>query len=131
MLTFDRLGALGPVSTYAYALTADGAKKLAKAAATLGDVPEAFDVRLAGICRDRVLDCMIVAPELMHHHVPPEKDGFVASESILADDGHDHGGDGEALDAVSVGMGTTDNVVNSARCRALFNSTCMTGQEVE
>lgn len=72
---------------------------------------------------------MIVAPELMHHHIPPEKDGFEASKSVLADDGHDHEGDGETMDAISLGMGSTDNVVNSARCMALFNTTCMTRQE--
>ena len=127
--SLDRLGALGPISTYAYALTSSGASKLANIASTLGEVPEAFDVRLAGICRDGDLDCLIVAPELMHHHVPPERDGFVASESVLADedDGHDHAGDGETADAVSLGMGTTDNVVNSARCRALWGSGCLTG----
>lgn len=127
----NRLGALDLISTYAYALTSSGAKKLAKIAATLGEVPEAFDVRLAGICRDRDLDCMIVAPELMNHHVPPEKDGFVASESVLADDGHDHAGDGETADAVSLGKGMTDNVVNSARCRALWDSSFMTGKDDE
>lgn len=70
---------------------------------------------------------MMVAPELIHHHVPPETDDFVASESVLADSGHEHEEDGMTADAISVGMGTTDNVVNSARCAALFNSTCMTG----
>lgn len=71
----------------------------------------------------------MVAPELMHHHVPPAKEGFEPSESVLADDGHDHAGDGETVDAISLGMGTTDNVLNSARCRALFNDTCMTGED--
>lgn len=72
---------------------------------------------------------MIVAPELMHHYIPPEKDGFVASESILADDGHDHSGDSDTVDALSLGMGTTDNILNSARCQALFSRSCMTGQD--
>lgn len=117
------------MSTFAYAVTLDGAKKLLKEASTLGGFPEAFDVRLAGICHRKEVDCMMVAPELMHHHVPPEKEGFEASESVAADNGHEHDGDGETLDAISLGMGTTDNVVNSARCRALFNNTCMTGRD--
>lgn len=125
------MGALGPVSTYGYALTAEGARKLAEAAATLGITPEAFDVKLAGICRDGVLECMIVAPDLMHHYEPPRVAGFEASASVLADDGHDHGEDGEAMDAVSLGKGSTDNIVNSARCQALFGSSCMTGQDYE
>jgi hypothetical protein len=84
----------------------------------------AFDVRLGGMCWERKLDCLIVAPQLMHHHGPPAREGFIASEAIMGDQDHAHDGDSETIDAVSLGMGGTENVLNSARCAALFNSTC-------
>ena len=67
---------------------------------------------------------MMVAPELFHHHVPPKKEGFQASDSVLADEGREPTVGGTRANATAIGMGITDNVVNSARCKALFNKTC-------
>lgn len=50
--------------------------------------------------------------ERMHHHVPRKTEDFIASQPVLADDGHDHDGDDETTDAVALGRGTTDNIVN-------------------
>lgn len=119
---------MGPIATFAYAVTAEGAKKLIEAAA----IPEtkAYDVRLSVICRQKILDCMVVAPQLFEHYEPPEKEGFESSDVAIVNADHDHdhdrdhGDDGGTQGGVEPEMGHTGHIMNSARCRALFNATC-------
>ena len=83
---------------------------------------EGFDVLLSRLCRHK-LRCLIIAPELFHHHVPPHHEGFTSSAAMLANEGPARPDD-IGLNATSLGMGVTDNVLYSARCWALFGKNC-------
>lgn len=103
-----------PVCTFAYAVSAEGAKKLL-AQASLGQ-GGAFDLMLMHACQDKVLDCISVNPEIFNPYHPAEGD---ASEVRAGDAG-------QAFDVVSgKEMGHTNNILHSARCSGLFQSSCL------
>ena len=106
-----------PVCTFAYAVSANGAKNLL-AHASLGQ-GGAFDLMLLSACQDKVVDCISVNPEIFDAYHPAGGD---ASEVRAGDAG-------EAVDVVTgQAMGHTDNILRSARCEGLFQSTCLTPQ---
>jgi len=102
-----------PLCTFAYAVTAEGAKKVLRLA--MQGKGGAFDLMLLQACRDKVFECITVNPEVFDPYHPAEgatSEVFAADHNTTID--HDVGG----------AMGWTDNIKNSARCAALFGSTC-------
>lgn len=83
---------------------------------------EAFDVQLSTYCEDpSVLKCLVVNPQLFNHYEPPKSEGYVSLVDI------DDDMNGEVLSDESSfegKKGITESIATSARCRALFNSTC-------
>lgn len=55
----------GPMCSFAYAVTLEGAKKLKDWASSAGE--EAFDVKLHRGCKTDKLVCLSVVPEVVHH----------------------------------------------------------------
>jgi hypothetical protein len=78
-----------------------------------------FDTRLKNGCKRKDLSCLTVTPELFHHYVPPAEFGHI---SAVADaNGRGSRAEEEEFEYV---MGNTPNILRSARCKALFDSTC-------
>lgn len=107
------------VCTFGYGVTALGARKLIELSSS-DNSAEAFDVSLSNYCKDGRLKCLIVTPQVFNHYVPPEELGYVSQ--VHAGDGKGSGGEEEKYEHV---MGSTANIPNSARCRALFGETCV------
>lgn len=103
-----------PVCTFAYAVSAVGAQRLL-AHASLGQ-GGAFDLMLLHACQDKILNCVSVNPEIFD----PYNTADGGSSEVRAGDS------GTTFDAdAGKVMGWTDNVRNSARCSALFDTTCL------
>lgn len=102
-----------PVCTFAYAVSAKGAKKLL-AHASLG-LGGAFDLMLMHACQDKVIDCISINPEIFDPYHPGGGD---SSEVRAGDAG------GSLVAHAGDPMGHTDNILRSARCQGLFQSTC-------
>lgn len=105
-----------PVCTFAYAVSATGAKKLLHQA-SLGH-GGAFDLMLMHSCQDRTLDCITVNPEIFDGYHPAEGDASevrAGDSNMVAD-----------TDDVGRAMGHTDNILRSARCLGLFGKPCLT-----
>ncbi|KAL4800405.1 hypothetical protein BDV19DRAFT_352933 [Aspergillus venezuelensis] len=100
-----------PICTFAYGLTREGAKKVLLDVGAGKD--EAFDIALMNGCRERNLTCISVLPELFHHYIPAEGTGSLVN------------GAGEAGNEVEVAMGHTENILESARCHALWGKPCL------
>lgn len=103
-----------PVCTYAYAVSAKGARNVLNLAAT--GRGGAFDLMLLHACKDKVLDCISVNPELFDAYHPAGGD---ISEVRAGDNGVAFDGAGEKA------MGNTDNILHSARCHGLWGSDCL------
>ncbi|OQD80293.1 hypothetical protein PENANT_c037G09433 [Penicillium antarcticum] len=107
-----------PVCSFAYALSHDGARKVLEL--TGAGQGEAFDVKMMGECKAGNLRCISVAPEVIHQYFPPEDYRLKSLVDI---------GNGEAPgpeDAVFESIkGTTENILHSARCQALWGETCL------
>lgn len=105
----------GPICTWAYAVSANGARKLlAEASEGHGG---AYDLMLMNRCKDERLRCITVNMELFDSYHPAEGD---QSEVRAGDSGADL----QAESAASQAMGHTDNVLRSARCAGLYSLTC-------
>ncbi|KAI1123233.1 glycosyltransferase family 25 protein [Nemania abortiva] len=107
------------VCTFGYGVTARGAQKVIN---ELGaGAGEAFDVHLSTRCREGALRCLVVNPQLFHHYEPMPGDG--GATSII----HVVNGDQREADesAFERRPGGTANIVLSARCQALFGTTCL------
>ena len=107
----------GAVCTFGYGVTSEGARKILEHVGA--GVGEAFDIALATACREKQINCVTVLPEVFQQYKPPSGDG-VFSEVDLAEY---HGTEGPHISA-GTNMGLTANIKNSARCRALFDTTC-------
>lgn len=105
------------VCTFAYAVTAAGARKILTHLEYGG--AEAFDVALSNACHDKKLECVTIHPEIFHQYEPPSEYGDSSEINI-----EDHGGELDVQGPATMKMGHTANVRNSARCRALYDSTC-------
>ncbi|CAI7618362.1 uncharacterized protein N7487_001099 [Penicillium crustosum] len=107
-----------PVCSFAYALSHDGARKVL--GLTGAGQGEAFDIKMMGECKAGNLRCISVAPEVIHQYFPPEEYRLKSLVDI---------GNGEAPgpeDAVFESTkGTTENILHSARCQALWADTCL------
>ncbi|KAH8658321.1 hypothetical protein BX600DRAFT_439489 [Xylariales sp. PMI_506] len=106
------------VCSFGYGVTKQGAQRVLELLSDGGS--EAFDIALSERCQFGDLKCLVVNPELFHHYEPPRGDGYVSEVKM---------GDGKGTAAAEVKyegvMGTTENIVQSARCMALFHDTCM------
>jgi hypothetical protein len=103
--------------SYAIALSRRGATKVLKYCGKGEN--KAYDIRLQQGCKSKDLSCLILNPELMHHYVPPGEFGHISTVA----DANSKGSKAEEEEFEHV-MGDTPNILNSARCRALFGSTC-------
>lgn len=103
-----------PICTFAYALSRQGARNVLLDIGAGND--EAFDIALMNGCRERGLNCITIFPELFHHYKPSEKLG---GTSLV--NSHEDGNKVE----IEVEMGQTDNIVESARCNALWGKSCL------
>ncbi|KAH9888212.1 hypothetical protein F4778DRAFT_412266 [Xylariomycetidae sp. FL2044] len=106
------------VCSFGYGVTKTSAPKVL--ASLAGGMGEAFDVQLDTRCREGKLRCLVVNPQVFHHYEPPSDYGY---ESLV----RVGDGKGEAKDESNFERerGFTGNIVRSARCKALFNDTCM------
>jgi hypothetical protein len=107
---------VGPICTWAYAVSANGAHKLLTEALEGRD--DAYDLMLMNKCKSEKLKCITVNMELFHQYIPA---GGEQSEVRAGNSGADL----EAETISSRPMGHTDNILESARCAGLYNSTCM------
>ncbi|XDG07071.1 hypothetical protein ABKA04_006686 [Annulohypoxylon sp. FPYF3050] len=106
------------VCTFGFGVTRHGARKMLPLLSQGGN--EAYDVALSGYCNDRKLKCIVVNPQLFNHYEPPRDSGYLS-------DVHVGDGQGQTSDDSNFedSMGTTGNIMKSARCEALFHDTCM------
>lgn len=120
----------GPVCSFAYAVTAAGARRALAYVATGAE--EAFDIKLMRGCEAGALACLVVNPEVVRHFRPDAH--FGPSSDVGAANKHQDEDDAPAeIDAsvrrqYDVAMnttGTTDNILESARCQSLWGITCM------
>jgi hypothetical protein len=105
------------VCSFGYGVTKLSAQKILSYLARGAD--EAFDVALTDHCRARELRCLVVNPQIMHHYEPRGDLGYVSS--VDAGDGEGEPAKEEEFEFVK---GHTLNILESARCRALFKETC-------
>ncbi|RDW76899.1 uncharacterized protein DSM5745_06891 [Aspergillus mulundensis] len=103
-----------PICTFAYALTKAGARNVLLDVGAGKD--EAFDISLMNGCRERNLTCISVLPELFRHYIPSEKVGGSSLVNAKGDDSNT---------TVEEEMGHTENILQSARCHALWGRPCL------
>ena len=106
-----------PVCSFAYALSHDGARKILELVGA--GQGEAFDVKLMGECKAGNIKCISVIPEVFHQYFPAE--GFDVKSLKDIGDGETPGAEEEDFEPI---MGSTENIVYSARCQALWGKTC-------
>lgn len=110
-----------PICSFAYALSRQGARNVLLDIGTGND--EAFDIALMNGCRERGLNCITVFPELFHHYKPSEKLG---STSLV----NSHDNDSNKVE-IELEMGQTENIMDSARCKALWGKPCLPQKPAE
>ncbi|KAL4959574.1 uncharacterized protein BDV14DRAFT_184465 [Aspergillus stella-maris] len=106
-----------PVCTFAYAVTHEGARKILHLSGAGQD--EAFDVKLQHECQKKRLSCVSVVPEMFHQYFPPLQ--FDVKSDV---DVGNHRGKGPKDEEFESLMGSTENLVYSARCQALWQKQC-------
>ncbi|KAK5071705.1 hypothetical protein LTR64_004516 [Lithohypha guttulata] len=106
------------ICTFGYGVHKHSAQKILNIVASGAD--EAFDVALSHACGTGALRCLVVNPQIMNHYEPPKDTGYLSPV-------HVGDGQGESADEsrFEKSMGTTGNIMNSARCQTLFGQTCM------
>ncbi|KAJ9615752.1 hypothetical protein H2200_001829 [Cladophialophora chaetospira] len=108
------------VCTFGFGVTRRGAQKILDVVGIGAD--EAYDVALSTQCEKGELKCIVLNPQLMHHYEPPADHGYVSQ--VKSADYENQEGDESAFEFVK---GTTGNIEQSARCKALFDSACVAG----
>ncbi|OTB03761.1 glycosyltransferase family 25 protein [Hypoxylon sp. CI-4A] len=106
------------VCTFGFGVTKHGARKMIPLLSKAGN--EAFDVALSSHCREERLKCVVVNPQLFNHYEPPKDAGYLSD--VHVGDGKGEASDDSSFEGI---MGTTGNIMKSARCEALFHDTCM------
>ena len=107
-----------PVCSFAYGLTRTGARRVLEEVS--GSQDEGFDVAMMHACRQRRLNCISVVPEVIHQYFPAQDYGVKSLVDI--GNGQEPGPADEAFESV---MGSTENILESARCFALWGKTCL------
>jgi hypothetical protein len=108
---------INAVCSFGYALSRRGAVEVLKWAGKGEN--EAYDIRLLQGCKSKDLSCVVINPELMHHYVPPREFGHISNVA----DGNFKGSMAAEEEFEKI-RGETANILRSARCEVLFNSTC-------
>lgn len=85
-----------------------------------GAQDEAFDVSMMHLCQQHVLNCISVVPEVVHQYFPPESFGVKS----LVDVGNGEV-QGDVDDLFESTMGSTENILESARCHASWGRSCL------
>ncbi len=106
-----------PVCTFAYAVSHEGARKILHMAGAGQD--EAFDVKLQHECQSGRLACISVVPEVFHQYFPPPE--FDVKSDVDVGNQKGNGPQDEEFESL---MGSTENIVYSARCQALWGKQC-------
>lgn len=106
------------VCTFGYGVNKQSAQKVLDV--TAKGANEAFDVALSGACASRALRCLVVNPQIMNHYEPPPEFGYLSDVHV----GDGQGGPGKEAEFEFL-KGTTGNIMESARCKALWNEPCM------
>jgi hypothetical protein len=109
---------VSPVCTFGIAMTQVGAQKILDTLGRGGG--EAYDVSMQHQCVSGQLKCISVLPQLFSHYEPPPNTGYVSF--VHTGDGQGDSADDSNFEHVK---GTTANIVNSARCRSIFNEPCI------
>ncbi|OJJ46533.1 hypothetical protein ASPZODRAFT_1970012, partial [Penicilliopsis zonata CBS 506.65] len=107
-----------PVCSFAYALSRKGMRNVLRVAG--GGRGEAFDVKVMQACKAKALRCISVVPEVVHQYFPAASYGV----NSLVDIGNGEAVGPDETEFESV-MGSTDNILESARCNALWGKTCL------
>lgn len=110
---------INPVCTYGYAMTRAGMQNVLEYAGK--GQGEAYDIKLMHGCKYDRLVCVTITPEVMHQYTPPKEHGYISL--VAEEDGKGKSVEEDKYESV---MGATENIVNSTRCKVLFNSTCLT-----
>lgn len=108
-----------PVCTFAYAVTAKSASTILDFVGEGQDF--AFDLKMNRGCGKHRYRCITVSPELMRHFKPDEQYG--TSSEIAQQNGEGTESRLSTQSAADV-RGTTENIRNSARCKAIFDEEC-------
>lgn len=107
----------GPICTFAYAVTHEGARKIISGMGA--GQGEAFDVEMSFMCERRELNCIAVVPELVHEYWPPAE--FNVKSFVDTGNGEGVGAPEEEFESKK---GSVMNIVHSARCQALWHEDC-------
>lgn len=107
-----------PVCSFAYGVSSEGARKILTQLGGAQD--EAFDVSMMHLCQQHVLNCISVVPEVVHQYFPPESFGVKS----LVDVGNGEV-QGDVDDLFESTMGSTENILESARCHASWGRSCL------
>jgi hypothetical protein len=104
-----------PICSFAYGLSREGARKVLQDVG--GGKDEAFDIAMMNGCRQRNLTCISVLPEVFRHYVPSQSFGRTSLVN-----GQDQGPNNKEFEDE---MGSTENILESARCHALWGKPCL------
>lgn len=107
-----------PVCSFAYGLTRTGARNVLEQVG--GSQDEGFDVAMMRACQQRRLSCISVVPEVIHQYFPSQ--AFGVKSLVDIGNGQEPGPMDEAFEKT---MGSTENILESARCFALWGRTCL------
>ncbi|KAK8096508.1 glycosyltransferase family 25 protein [Apiospora kogelbergensis] len=129
----------GAICSYAYAVNKQGIRKVLEYVSQGQE--QAFDTKLFHGCRSGSLNCISVNPELFRHFQPDKKFGQTSEvdkqnwggeEKIKHDTNNDKGSphvsgtSGQPqFDVAKKIVGITNNIRESARCKALWNKKCI------
>ncbi|KAH7016205.1 uncharacterized protein B0I36DRAFT_377831 [Microdochium trichocladiopsis] len=106
------------ICTFGYAVSRQGVLNVL--AQVMKGGYEAFDVALHAHCSEGRLKCVTVSPAVFHHYEPSAAHGYVSP--VKEGDGK---GKAKSENEFEGFMGTTANIVDSARCHALWGKSCL------
>ncbi|RMZ39271.1 hypothetical protein CA14_003208 [Aspergillus flavus] len=112
---------VNPVCSFAYALSREGSRKILELLGGAQD--EAFDVSMMHACKAGQLKCISVVPEVVHQYFPAQS--FGVKSAVDVGNGQEPGPEEAEFEHV---MGSTENILESARCRALWGQRCLRKQ---
>lgn len=106
------------ICTFGYGITPESGQKILALMGRGGGW--AYDLLLSHYCGTGQLRCIVANPQVMVHYEPPHDFGYVSP--TREGDGHGTSADESEFEHIK---GTTKNIMNSARCKALFDDVCM------
>ncbi|KAK7964352.1 hypothetical protein PG988_011326 [Apiospora saccharicola] len=125
----------GAICSYAYAVNRRGVRKVLEYVSRGQE--QAFDTKLFHGCREGALDCISVNPELFRHFQPDLKFGQTSEVDKQNWGGEDKvaekegGAVQEQYGVAKEITGTTKNIKESARCKALWDKKCSGAGKME